>query len=40
MVDKSGRIRYEQYGESIGSVSPDERLLAVPDELNREDATA
>lgn len=36
VVDKNGRIRYAHYGASMSDIPPNEKLLAVIDELNRE----
>ena len=36
VVDKHGRIRYAHYGTSMSDIPPNEKLLAVIDELNQE----
>lgn len=36
VVDKHGRIRYAHYGMSMSDIPPNEKLLAVIDELNQE----
>ncbi|MBI5295246.1 MAG: redoxin domain-containing protein [Chloroflexi bacterium] len=36
VVDKNGRIRYAHYGTSMADIPPNEKLLAVIDELNLE----
>jgi len=37
LIDKSGKIRYEHYGESMSDISENRQILSLIDELNRED---
>lgn len=36
VIDKQGRIRYRHYGESMSDITPDEEVLALLDDLNKE----
>lgn len=36
IVDKQGCVRYTHYGRSMSDIPPDDELLAVLDEINRE----
>ena len=39
IIDARGRIRYRHYGDSMSDIPPDEEVLSLLDDLNREDAT-
>ena len=36
VVDREGRIRYRHYGDSMSDIPPDEEILSLLDELNKE----
>jgi peroxiredoxin len=38
IVDKGGRVRYAHYGHSMRDIPPNQELLALLDELNRDAA--
>jgi peroxiredoxin Q/BCP len=40
IVDKQGQARYVHYGHSMRDIPPNEELLSLLTELNREDAPA
>lgn len=37
VVDKPGVVRYRHYGHSMGDIPPDDEILALLDDLNREE---
>ena len=37
VIDKSGRIRYQHFGESMSDIPLDEEILSLLDQLNREE---
>jgi peroxiredoxin Q/BCP len=38
VVDKKGNIRYKHYGNSMSDIAEDSEILALLDELNREES--
>jgi peroxiredoxin Q/BCP len=38
VIDKEGRIRYGHYGDSMSDIPTDEEILALLDEINKEQA--
>jgi peroxiredoxin Q/BCP len=38
VVDKKGKIRYQHYGSSMSDIPPDEKILSLLDDLNKEAA--
>jgi peroxiredoxin len=36
IVDKSGKIRYRHYGDSMSDIPEDREILAILDEMNKE----
>ncbi len=36
VIDRQGRMRYSHYGESMQDIPPDQAILEVLDDLNRE----
>ncbi len=36
VIDKSGKIRYHHYGESMSDIPSDEEILSLLDEINDE----
>jgi peroxiredoxin Q/BCP len=38
LIDKSGKIRYSHFGESMADIPQSEEILKLIDELNKEDA--
>ena len=38
VIDKEGRIRYGHYGDSMSDIPPDNDIISLLDELNRERA--
>jgi peroxiredoxin Q/BCP len=37
VVDKEGRIRYQHHGKSMSDIPPNEEILSLLDDLNKED---
>ncbi len=37
VIDKSGVIRYAHYGDAMSDIPRDEKILALLDQINRED---
>lgn len=38
VVDKEGKIRYQHYGKSMSDIPPNEEILSLLDDLNKEGA--
>ena len=36
IVDREGKIRYRHYGNSMSDIPPDEEILSLLDDLNKE----
>ncbi len=36
VIDKTGRLRFVEYGESMSDIPPNDRLLNVLDQINGE----
>jgi peroxiredoxin Q/BCP len=36
VVDRQGRVRFRHYGSAMSDIPPDERILALLDELNQK----
>jgi peroxiredoxin len=37
LIDKSGKIRYKHFGESMSDIPGNQQILSLIDKLNRED---
>jgi len=40
LIDRSGKIRYKHFGESMSDIPEDQQILSLIDDLNRDDARA
>ena len=36
VIDKAGQVRYKHYGDAMSDIPPNPQILAILDELNRE----
>lgn len=39
LIDKSGKIRYAHFGESMSDIPDNQQILSLIDELNKEDTS-
>jgi peroxiredoxin Q/BCP len=39
LIDKSGKIRYAHFGESMSDIPENQQILSLIDELNKEDTS-